>query len=139
MVFTRQISGIARRIGTATMVCGAVFAATPTLADTPAGSDWVQSGPGWVRGKVDTVAATPAGILIAFKGKLQSENCSKSASYYILISKDDYAMTSLFLTAWGTGKRRFSVYNHDYAGTSPANPYADRGDKYCTAAKISVN
>lgn len=139
MVFTKRIAGIARRICTATMFCGAALVATPTLADTPAGSDWVQSGPGWVRGKVDMLAATPAGILIAFKGKLQSDNCSKSASYYILISKDDYAMTSLFLTAWGAGKRRFSVYNRDYAGTPPANPYADRGDNYCTAAKISLN
>lgn len=132
--------------GLVALVSGAIlFTAAPGYAQKKNApvyrediGDLKYTGPGWVRGEVVRLSATPDGILVAFKNNAMPANCNNTGAYWVLIPERNSTMTHLFISAWEKGQRQFRISTDRYVGPAPANPYADRGSNYCTATRIDV-
>lgn len=100
--------------------------------------DLKYTGPGWVRGEVTKVSATPDGLLVSFKNNAMPANCNNTGAYWVLIPERNNTMINLFISAWEKGQRQFRISTDRYVGPAPANPYAERGSNYCTATRVDV-
>lgn len=74
--------------------------------------------PGYVVGNVIDITSTTAGLMMRMEDSRVPTLCGASSYGWMLVPQSNSAMISVFLTYWASGKKNFTIYIDQTAGSA---------------------
>ncbi|MDP5279763.1 hypothetical protein Q9Q95_12590 [Sphingomonas sp. DG1-23] len=73
---------------------------------------------GYISGRVVDITSTNAGLMMRMDDGRIPTLCGTSSYGWMLVPQSSSAMISVFLTYWGTGRKNFTIYVDQAAGSA---------------------